>query len=80
MNILSIICQPYILSILISLLITLIAYFIIKNNNSEEESEKINIPKTLLYTFVISVIIVFLGIYCIDYMNKNSSVVNSKKN
>ena len=72
MNLLNIISQPYILSIIISIVITIIAYFIIRNNQSDNEEEnKNNIPKTLLYTFIISVIIVFGGIYLIDYLNKN---------
>jgi heme/copper-type cytochrome/quinol oxidase subunit 2 len=61
-----------------SLIITLIAYFIIRSNskaddNDEEDNEeKTNVPKTLLITFVSSLIILVALKYLVSYMNSKN--------
>lgn len=57
-----------------SLIITLIAYFIVRNNDKsvddeEDNEEKTNVPKTLLITFIASLIILVALKYLISYMN-----------
>jgi hypothetical protein len=71
MNLLNIIYEPYVIILFIALVITIFAYFIIRNNSNEdeEESNKINIPKILLITFLVSLLLLNIGKYCIEYMN-----------
>ena len=70
MNLTNILYDPYFIIIVISLIITLIAYFIIKNNKIVDEEP--NYSKPLVITFVVS-FVVLIGIkYGIDYMNKNN--------
>lgn len=71
MNITNILYEPYFIIILISIIITIIAYFIIKENN-KNKNEKINIPFTLFCTFVLSLIILVCSKYIIIYMNNNN--------
>ena len=69
MNLIKILYEPYVIIIFLSLLITLITYFIIRNKNNEDDGEKISVPKTLLYTFVISFLVIMILKYAIKYMN-----------
>jgi len=79
MNILTVLYQPYVISILIAFIISLIAYFIIKNNNITNDSdkdpnskEKNKTLKILLYTFIISYILSVCVIYGFSYIRKNN--------
>ena len=73
MNLINILYEPYAIIIVLSLIITLIAYFIVRNNNSnKEQNEKVNTPKVLLITFITSLIFLVLLKYIINYMNKNN--------
>ena len=74
MDLLKLLYEPYVIIIFISLIITLIAYFIIVNNkkNEEDEETKTDIPKTLLYTFIISLILLVLLKFIVSYMNTNN--------
>lgn len=73
MDLVKLLYEPYVIIIFISLIITLIAYFIIINNKkNEEEENKTDISKTLLYTFIISLILLVLLKFLISYMNKNN--------
>ena len=71
MNLLNIIYEPYVIILFIALVITIFAYFIIRNNSNEdeEESNKINIPKILLITFLVSLLLLNICKYGIEYMN-----------
>jgi uncharacterized membrane protein YdjX (TVP38/TMEM64 family) len=69
MDLVKILYEPYVIIIILSIIITTIAYFIIKNQLSEDELHKTNIPLTLLYTFVISFILLMIIKYLITYMN-----------
>ena len=76
MELVKILYQPYVIVIFLSLLITLITYFIFRNkniNNTEEEknSGSNQLPKILLYTFIISFILLFGFNYLLKYMNEN---------
>jgi len=72
MNLINILYEPYVIILFISLIITIFAYFIIKNNaNEEDQKNKVNLPKTLLITFLISFILLNVLKYAIAYMNKN---------
>ena len=71
MNLLNMIYEHYVIILIIALVITIFAYFIIRNNSNEdeEESKKRNIPKILLITFLVSLLLLNIGKYCIEYMN-----------
>ena len=72
MNLINILYEPYVIIIIISLILTLIAYYIVKNDNLDKDDEdKTNVAKALLYTFIISFIILMLLKYVIGYMQKN---------
>jgi uncharacterized membrane protein len=85
MNIMKILLEPYVIIIFISLIITLITYFIIKNNKNNKnnsEENKNNIPLILLYTFIISFLLLIFAKYILSYMNKKKffqkdSVINT---
>ena len=69
----NILFEPYVIIIIISLVITLIAYFVIqKDNKDKEEEDKINLGTSLLYTFLGSFVIMMLIKMGISYMNKNN--------
>ena len=71
MNLLNIIYEPYVIILFIALVITIFTYFIIRNNSNEdeEESNKINTPKILLITFLVSFVLLNICKYGIEYMN-----------
>ena len=71
MNLLNMIYEHYVIILFIAFVITIFVYFIIRNNSDEdeEESKKRNIPKILLITFLVSLLILNIGKYCIEYMN-----------
>ena len=71
MNLLNIIYEPYVIILFIALVITIFTYFIIRNNSNEdeEESNKINTPKILLITFLVSLLLLNICKYGIEYMN-----------
>lgn len=71
MNLLNILYEPYVIIIFLSILITLITYFIVRNNKTNEENTTQNTSKILLYTFIISFIILMLLKIGIQYMNTN---------
>lgn len=70
MNLVNILYEPYVIIIFISLLITLISYFIVRYNKKDEENK--NISKTLLLTFIISFVLLFVLKFGISYMNTNN--------
>jgi len=74
MNLLTILSQPYIIITVLALLIIVITYFIISNHNNKEKNDdnKYNIPLTLLYTFVITLIVLITLKFGLEYMNKNN--------
>lgn len=74
MNLSNILYEPYVIIIFISLIITIITYFIIKNDKTDENGNgnENNISRNLLITFVSSFIILIIGKYAINYMNKNN--------
>jgi len=74
MNLSNIIFQPYVIILFLSLIITLIAYYIINEDNKDkDEEDQTNLSKSLLYTFLGS----FIGIISIksliSYLNKNNT-------
>ena len=64
--------EPYVIIIFISLIITIITYFIIKNNKNTNKEKETNVPLVLLYTFIISFLLLICGKYALNYMNKNN--------
>jgi uncharacterized membrane protein YwzB len=71
MNLVNILYEPYVIMIFISLIITVITYFIIKDDKKDDNIKKENnIPFTLLYTFIISYILLIIIKYLLNYMNK----------
>jgi uncharacterized membrane protein len=81
MNLVNILYEPYFIIIVLSLIIVLITYFLIKDEkklkNPEEEKKKMSVSKRLLYTFLISFIIL-IGIHLLfKNLNKGNSAVQS---
>lgn len=72
MNILSILYEPYFIIICIALIITLITYFSIRNKLDEKDNNNYNISKILLYTFIISCVVLLILKFGLEYMNKNN--------
>jgi len=74
MNILDLLFEPYVIIILLSIFITVIAYFVIQSDNSkkEDDEDKIDTGKSLLYTFIGSLIILTLLKFAISYMNNKN--------
>ena len=74
MNLTSILFEPYVIIIILALVITLISYFVIQNDNKdkEDDEEKINVGTSLLYTFLGSFLIMMVGKLGFSYMNKNN--------
>jgi O-antigen/teichoic acid export membrane protein len=72
MNILSILYEPYFIIICLSLFITLITYFSIRNKLDEKDNNNYNISKILLYTFIISCVVLLILKFGLEYMNKNN--------
>jgi uncharacterized membrane protein YdjX (TVP38/TMEM64 family) len=72
MNLSNILYEPYVIIIFISLIITIITYFIIKNDKTDENGNENNISRNLLITFVASFVILIIGKYAINYMNNNN--------
>ena len=73
MNLSTILFEPYVIIIILALVITLIAYFVIQNDNKDKDDEdKINVGTSLLYTFLGSFLIMMIGKLGFNYMNKNN--------
>jgi len=73
MSFLTIIYEPYVISIIIALIITAISFFIIREDNKNaSDGEEINLSKNLLITFIVSFILIMIFSYGIIYMNKNN--------
>ncbi len=73
MNLTNILYEPYVVVIIISLLITVIAYFIVSSDNSDKDDEdKINVPKSLFYTFLTSFVLLMGGKTVLSYMNTSN--------
>lgn len=72
MNLIKILSQDYIIILLISIIITVISYFIIKSNDKKNKDHKINYSKILLIVFILSFIILFILKFLISYLNKNN--------
>jgi uncharacterized membrane protein YdjX (TVP38/TMEM64 family) len=73
MNLTNILFEPYVIIIIISIIITSVAYFVIQNDNkNKEDEEKINVGTSLLYTFIGSFVLMMLIKIGISYMSKNN--------
>jgi len=84
MELIKILYQPYVICIFLALIITLITYFIIMKDNKSKSEDKIksednsksedknNNTKILLYTFIISFLVLMILKYILDYANKNN--------
>jgi H+/Cl- antiporter ClcA len=74
MNLIQILYEPYVIIIILSLFITLIAYFIMNRYNNIEDDQNVkknSNAKYLLYTFIISFLLLTLFRYIAIYMNNN---------
>lgn len=76
MNLYDILFEPHVLIILISIIITVISYFILNQskNEIEEENEKNNKSFTLLCIFIISLLILLILKYGYVYLTKNNLI------
>jgi hypothetical protein len=73
MKILDLLFEPYVIIILLSVFITTIAYFVINNDNSDkEDDEKTEMGKSLLYTFIGSLVILTSLRFLFSYMNQKN--------
>ena len=71
MNILDLLFEPYVIIILLSIVITVIAYYVIvsDNENKDEDEEQTEVSKSLLYTFIGSLVTLTLLKFGFSYMN-----------
>jgi predicted PurR-regulated permease PerM len=80
MDLTELLYQPYIISIIIALIFTFIVYLILKRNNNDKKTEKINqksYAKTLTITFFCS-FIAFLGlIYGMRHLSNTKTEIMS---
>jgi len=75
MNLLDILYHPYVIIIILSIFITLIMYVILQKDPQSKKNEAKDFhSKILLYTFLISVIILFILKYLLHYLNKKNFV------
>ena len=71
MNLTDLLYNQYVIIIFVSIVITLITYFVLRNDHSDEEAEKKNTSKTLLYTFLISFVVLLILKHVLSYLNNN---------
>jgi len=78
MNLVSILYEPYFIIIVLSLIVVLIAYLLLKNEKPSKKGQEENtmpLSRKLLYTFLIS-FISFIGIYFVfKNFTKGSTVL-----
>lgn len=70
MNLVNILFEPYVIIMFVSIIITIISYFILSKQKVEENNKK-NIAKKLLIIFISSFIILIILKLIVNYMNKN---------
>ena len=71
MNLTDLLYNQYVIIIVASIVITVITYFVLRNDQSDEEPEKKNTSKTLLYTFLISFVVLLVLKHALSYLNNN---------
>lgn len=76
MNLYDILFEPHVVIILISIIITVISYFLLNQSKGEieEENEKNNKSFTLLCIFIISLLILLILKYGYIYLTKNNLI------
>lgn len=69
MNILDLLFEPYVIIILLSIFITTISYFVVSNDNSnkDDDEDKTDLGKSLLYTFIGSLVILTILRFLFSY-------------
>jgi heme/copper-type cytochrome/quinol oxidase subunit 2 len=80
MELINLIYEPIVIILFISLVITVIMYFIarnkagdqVENSDGTQEENKTNISQILFYTFISSFIILVILKYLLEYMNNNN--------
>jgi hypothetical protein len=73
MNLTNLLYEPYTIILIISIIITIITYFIVQSDNKDKEEEhQTNLGTSLLYTFLGSFIGMTILKFGISYLNNNN--------
>jgi Na+/H+ antiporter NhaC len=75
MNLVSILYEPNFIIIVISLIISVISYFIFKDTKDKSKNDKeskISTGKKVLYTFLITFVLLLVIYHSFQYLNKNN--------
>ncbi len=71
MNLLDLLYEPYTIILIISIIFTIITYFVVKSDNKDEE-EQTNMGKSLLYTFLGSFVGITILKFILSYLNQKN--------
>lgn len=78
MDLIKIIYEPHFIIIVISIIIAVVTYFLLKNDKANQKELKdqkkntLNIGKQVLYSFLISFVLLIVIYYTFSYLNKNN--------
>ena len=77
MELVKIICEPHFIIIIISIIISVVTYFLLKNDKKnkkdlKDEKNVANIGKQVLYSFLISFVLLIVVYYSYSYLSKNN--------
>lgn len=73
MNISNLLFEPYTIILMIAIILTIVAYFIVSSDNKDKEEEnQTNMGSALLYTFLGSFIGMVILKFGLQYLNNNN--------
>lgn len=74
MNLLDLLYEPYTIILIISIILTIITYFVVKSDNKDkDEEDQTNMGKSLLYTFLGSFVSITILKFVLSYLNKKNA-------
>lgn len=73
MNLTNLLFEPYTIILIISIILTVISYFVVQSDNKDkDEEDQTNLSTALLYTFLGSFIGLMALKFGLGYLNKNN--------
>ncbi len=74
MNLLDLLYEPYTIILIISIVLTIITYFVVKSDNKDkDEEDQTNMGKSLLYTFLGSFVGITILKFILSYLNQKNA-------
>lgn len=74
MNLLDLLYEPYTIILIISIILTIITYFVVKSDNKDkDEEDQTNMGKSLLYTFLGSFVGITILKFVLSYLNQKNA-------